>query len=241
MENSFERVAPIDVLARVHEFARDLAYGATLGLWHSQVHWKKLLNPDISQHSKVFAEHLGVKWGTDFPSEFLLVSFGYFQEYGRESGHSIYLLTQKAFQLLERPASPPSVFISYRRRDSSSFALLVEARLKLVGNPNPFVDKNLVPGEEWNEQLKLHIQSSRYFVALIGHTTLESPHVLQELDWASQSSATIISVWHGGTKPEGNMPEVLEKRHAITVAEENALGYEIAVNQLLNAMGYSTY
>lgn len=241
MENPFDNEAPSEIVARAHDFARDLAYGASLGLWHARIYWRQLLDADISKHSRVFAEYLRPKWGTEFPSEYLLLSFGYFQNYGTEAGHSIYLLTEKAFQLLERPSAPPNVFISYRRHDSSAFALLVEARLRLVGNPNPFVDKNLVPGEEWNTQLKQQIKSSRYFICLIGKTTLESPYVLQEIDWAAESACTIISVWHNGARISATVPEVLQKRHAITVTEENALGYEMAVNQLLNGIGYPTY
>lgn len=241
MENTFEREAPTDVIARVHEFARDLAYGATLGLWHTYVRWQQLFNRDISKHSKVFAEHLGPKWGTNFPSEYLLLSFGYFQDYGSQSGHSVYLLTQKAFQLLEQPSAPPSVFISYRRQDSSAFALLVEARLRLAGNPNPFVDKNLVPGDEWNNQLKKQIEQCRYFVLLIGPTTLQSPHVLQELEWAERSNSTIVSILHVGVQIKDSVPDVLKSRQAITILEETALGYETAINQLLNSLGYATY
>ncbi|NUQ05921.1 MAG: toll/interleukin-1 receptor domain-containing protein [Anaerolineae bacterium] len=241
MENPLVREVPTDKLAQVHEFARDLAYGVTQGLWHSQIRWKQLQNPEMSQHSKILSEYLGPKWGTSFPSEFLLLSFGYLQQYGTEGGHSIYLLTEKAFQLLQQPLSPPTVFISYRRRDSSAFALLVEARLRLTGNPNPFVDKNLVPGEEWNAQLKRQIQSSRFFIVLVGPTTLESNHVLAEIEWAHESEATIISVWHGGARMTDGTLEALSTRHAITVAEENALSYETAVNQLLNSMGYATY
>ena len=240
MENTFERQAPTDTLERVHEFARDLAYGVTIGLWHSQVHWLKLLNPDISKHSKIFAENLRPKWGRDFPSEYLLLSFGYFEIFGSDTGSS-YLLTQKAFQLLEKPSAPPSVFISYRRQDSSAFALLLEARLRLVGNPNPFVDKNLIPGEEWNIQLKQQIETAKYFVVLVGNTTLSSPHVLQEIEWAKQSNSTIISIWHQGAIMTDDTPEILKTRHAIRITPENALEYENAVNQLLNAMGYATY
>ena len=241
MENFFEKAAPRDVIARVHDFARDLAYGAARGLWHTQIHWRKLLNPDISTHSKVFAAYLGSKWGSEFPSEYLLLSFGYIEEHSHEPGYAIYLLTQKAFQLLEQPSAPPSIFVSYRRRESSSFALLVEARLRLAGNPNPFVDKNLVPGEEWNEQLHHHIENCEYFVLLVGPSTLDSPHVLDELNRAIDSRATIISIWHQGARMNDDTPESLRQRHAITVIEENALGYETAVNQLLNALGYATY
>jgi hypothetical protein len=241
MENPFQQQAPADVLARVRELARDLAYGVTLGLWHSRLQWQQLLNPDISKHSKIFAEYLGPKWNNEFPSEYLLLSFGYFSDYAGEPGRSTYLLTEKAFQLLERPSAPPSVFISYRRSESSAFGLLVEARLRLAGNPNPFLDKNLVPGDEWNAQLKQHIQRSRYFVCLIGQTTLESSYVLQEIEWAAESDCTLISVWHNGAHMNDAVPEILQTRHAIRVTEENALGYETAVNQLLNSLGYSTY
>jgi hypothetical protein len=241
MESPFEQNAPTDILDRVREFARDLAYGATLGLWHTRIQWRQIQNPEISNHSKIFAEHLRPKWGTDFPSEYLLLSFGYITEYGSETGYSTYLLTDKAFQLLEQPSSPPDVFISYRRSESSAFGLLIEARLRLAGNPNPFIDKNLVPGSEWNAQLKQQIQRSRYFIALIGKTTLASPYVIQEIEWAAESNCTIISVLHNGADMDDSTPEILKRRHAISVTEENALGYETAVNQLLNSLGYSTY
>jgi hypothetical protein len=241
MNNPFEQPPPTEILDRVREFARDLAYGATLGLWHTKIRWQQLFNPEISNTSKVFAQHLGPKWGTEFPSEFLLLSFGYLKEYGDESTHSVYLLSDKAFQLLEQPSSAPDVFISYRRSESSAFGLLVEARLRLAGNPNPFIDKNLVPGSEWNAQLKQQIERSRYFIALIGKTSLASPYVRQEIEWAIESNCTIISVLHNGAHMDESAPESLKNRHAITVTAENALGYETAVNQLLNSLGYATY
>jgi hypothetical protein len=241
MENPFELPAPTDLLDRVRAFARDLAYGAAMGLWHTKIYWGQVLNPEISTHSKIFAQHLRPKWGKEIPSEYLLLSFGYVQTYEYESGQSTYLLTDKAFQLLEQPSTPPDVFISYRRSESSAFGLLIEARLRLVGNPNPFIDKNLVPGSEWNARLKQQIQQSRFFILLIGKTTLESSYVVQEIEWAVESQCTIISVWHAGARVDESTPEFLRSRHAITVTEENALGYETAVNQLLNSLGYSTY
>ncbi len=242
MDNPFEQPAPTNMLERVQAFARDLAYGATLGLWHSRIRWKQLSNPEMSDHSRRFAEHLYPKWGRDFPSEYLLLSFGYLIELENiESGFANYLLTDKAFQLLQQPSVAPDVFISYRRSESSAFGLLIEARLRLAGNPNPFIDKNLVPGSEWNAQLRQQIQKSRYFVALVGKTTLESPHVLQEIQWAAESQCTIVSIWHNGARMTDTVPDIIQRRHAIVVTEENALGYETAVNQLLNSLGYSTY
>ena len=240
MENPFELPAPTDLLDRVRAFARDLAYGAATGLWHTKLYWGRIRNPEIANANN-YAQHIHPKWGTDIPSEYLLLSFGYIETYETEAGQSSYLLTDKAFQLLEQPATAPNVFISYRRRESSAFGLLLEARLRLAGNPNPFIDKNLVPGSEWNARLKQQIQQSRFFILLIGKTTLDSSYVIQELEWAVESQCTIISVWHAGARVDDSTPEFLRSRHAITVTEENALGYETAVNQLLNSLGYSTY
>lgn len=240
MDNPFEQPAPTDVIERVHEFARDLAYGAAKGFWHSRIQWQALIKPEISNTAKMFAEHLTGKWNTIFPSEYLLLSLGYFTSLGDEAGRSSYLLTDKAFALLEKPTAPPNIFISYRRNESSALGLLVEARLRLVGNPNAFIDKNLTAGEEWNRELEEKIRRSRYFVLLVGTTTLQSSHVLQELEWAEAAGCRIISIWHNG-KMDDTAPDILRTRHAIIVDTESALGYEIAINQLLNSLGYSTY
>jgi hypothetical protein len=242
MENPIELSVPENIIQRVHAFARDLAYGAAQGWWHTRITWQALSTPNINTFGKAYQDHLGKKWGEERPSEFLLLSFGYFQELTNSTaGLSVYLLTDKAFALLETPATPPNVFISYSRKDSTAFALLIEARLKLAGNPNPYIDKNLVAGEEWNTQLQERIRAARYFVVVIGANTLASPYVRQELDWAAQFGCTIISIWHDGAKIDANTPEILQTRHALKVSEESALGYEMAVNQLLNSLGYATY
>ena len=121
-----------------------------------------------------------------------------------------------------------------------ALALLIEARLRMAGNPNPFVDKSLVAGQEWNKELEARVKSARYFIMLIGVETLDSSYVRDELTWAEQSHCTIISVWHG-CKPGDTTPKSLSTRHAILVESESALGYETAINQLLNGLGYATY
>lgn len=241
MDDPMRQPAPENVVDRIHAFARDLAYGAAQGLWHTKIQWQQLTNPTISRTAQVFAERLAPKWGAEFPSEFLMLSFGYFTLLTEEqAGRSTYLLTEKAFKLLEKPNIAPEVFISYRRSESSALGLLIEARLKLAGNPNPFLDKNLVVGEEWVRQLEERIRQARYFIILVGKTTLDSPYVMQELDWALEAGCTIISIWHG-CRMDDSAPEALKTRHAIIVETESALGYETAVTQLLNNLGYTTY
>jgi len=226
---------PDDLLDQVPALARDLAYGASLGLWETR----------LSRHAlRSSAEYapLRDKWPNP-PSLNLLLSFGYLLRDGSEAQGAIpmYLLAEKAFELLRQPSSPPSIFISYKRSESSALGLLLEARLKLAGNLNPFIDKNLVPGQDWSAHLERQVRQSRYVILLVGPSTLASPHVQQELAWAQDSGAILISVWHNGARLDESAPLALQRRHAVRVVEENALSYESAVNQVLNSLGYATY
>jgi hypothetical protein len=245
IENPLELPAPDDRIERVSAFARDLAYGAMQELWPNMFsgygNYAKALELRV-QNEAPLRKLIAEKWQDDAPSHLLLATYGYFQEYDRaERGRIDYTLTQSAFNLLSTPAAPPSVFISYSRSHSSAFGLLIEARLKLAGNPNPFIDKNLTPGEEWNKELEEQIAGARYVICLVASQTLVSPHVRQELTWAEKYGCTVISICHSGGVIDSNAPAILQARHAIFVRGETALDYETAINQVLNALGYSTY
>ena len=112
IDNPFEQPVPDDMLARVHAFARELAYGAAQGLWSTRIFWQVLLHPEMNAAYDVFAKHFPPRWAGKYPSEFLLVSFGYIVALNAENGRSEYLVTEKAFKLLEKPTTPPNVFIS---------------------------------------------------------------------------------------------------------------------------------
>ncbi len=232
-------------MQRAVEFARDLAQGVADGKWatHCRVSFTGMGGAEWSLFADpVYEDELfSVKWQDNPPSAELLTTLGYLSFLRRtEGGDLIYILTEKALSLLEQPAAPPSVFISYKRDQSSAFALLIEARLRLAGNPNPFVDKNLTPGDNWHGKLEATIKGCEYFVSLIGPKTLESAMVIKEIQWAESAGAKIISIWHGRSI-DSTAPEVLRTHHAIEVTGESALEYETAVNQLLNALGYRTY
>jgi hypothetical protein len=250
-DNPLDHPAPTAFVDRVHAFARDLVYGVVNGLWQEvfiiyvdrwSITWRSgnyMVTDENTEHP--FYQLIVTKWGGSPPSQNLLQAFGYYMKLGTGSNYEEFILTPKAFDLLDTPITPPSVFISYKRSESSTFGLLIEARLKLLGNPNPFIDKNLVAGEAWHAQLEERVRNCRYFVLLIGKTTLDSMHVKQEVEWARKYNKTIISIWHNGTTVSIDAPEDLRTRHAITVKGESALDYELAVNQLLNSMGYATY
>lgn len=245
MDNPLQQPAPVEPIERIHALARDLAYGAVTGQWSSKISlsWA---GPDsyvwISNEGNpsVISDYLEAKWNDQQPSANVLMSFGYFTLLTeRDSGTIVYLLTDKAFKLLEKPTVAPSVFVSYRRNQSSALGLLIVARLKAVGVPNPFIDMVIDPGAEWHALLEKTVRQSRYFIALIGPGTLESAYVRNEIAWAlSTPDQVIIPFWHGGFTPGADYPAALGSRNAIRLKEESAEEYELALIKLLNRLGY---
>lgn len=226
-EDPLRQPLPNDPLERIHRLARDLAYGAVHNMWNSQIITTNGWADGVPRYLRV--------WGGDHPNIYLLNSFAYVAK----QGPGEYILTEKAFALLERPAVSPSVFISYRRSESSAFGLLVEARLRMAGVQHPFLDKNLVPGDEWIQMLEQRIRQCQYFILLLGPSTLESAYVQQEIAWALQSQVNIIPIWHNNFHGAEDYPAELESKNAIRVKEESAEEYELAIIRLLSRLGYS--
>ncbi len=240
-----------NLLKRVEIFARDLAYGCNVGDWESSFTyygggmnvWTSLVNDPLSeQNSRRLETYRKNKWNNHHPTANDLSIF----EYVVTDGNA-YSLTKQAFDLLKQPATPATVFISYRRKESSAFALLVEARLIMVGAAPPHIDKNLKGGEPWRARLQERVESSEYLVCLIGPTTLESDNVKKEIQWAADSNRLIIPVCHNGQTLkacERVLPQLTASNgHEIKGDPEDhsAADYEAAVNFILNSMGYRTF
>lgn len=229
--------------AQIRTFAHDLAYGFVVGDFPakivavSQYGWD-FWTPFEGDGDKM-TDYLVDKWEGRPPSISALEALGYYTLYDRQANKSIFMLTEKAFALLERPATPPSVFVSYRRKESSALGLLVVARLKLVGVPNPFIDLQIEPGEEWYNYLKTIIENSAFFISLIGPTTLESEITMQEIQWAQAVQCEIIPIWHNGFNSYAQLPPELSDKNAIRVKEESAEEYNNAIIRLLNRLGYT--
>ena len=122
MDNPLEQPAPDDPIARVHAFARDLAWGAVNGKWGGVFSsWsfavKDVTDPDKYHHaSNELILYIQGKWCIEPPGIDLLMSLEYFtvtqeslapQGNIRRIGGSSYRLTPKAFALLEKPSRPP--------------------------------------------------------------------------------------------------------------------------------------
>lgn len=241
MDNPLEQPAPDDPIARVHTLAYDLAWGVAHGLWGTGLEavWSegapfiKTVAP-----SSIFDESgrnlLVDKWGDNRPGVDMMFSFGYVID-------SPFALSPKALGLLEKPAIPPKIFISYKQSESSAFASLIEARLNIAApEAGVFIDKLLEGGEEWEQRIKKEICERDTFILVYGKTTHESTMIPKEIAWARKSGSRIIPVLHNGYTGEENYPEELAGIQWIAVETERAEGYELAILKLLNTLGYPT-
>jgi hypothetical protein len=264
------RPLPQQPLARVRALAREIAEGALRRLWTSTINMVPVQYATIDESSQLVlsADHgnggetdavslipgdltlqsyWARRWGTykGAPALDLLVTNGYLVPGNSSRFHIEFTITKAAYDLIDE-AEAAQVFVSYRRRESSAFALLVLARLKAAGI-HAYVDLAMSPGDNYLDHLRQQIFSRDYFIILLGPTTLESPEVLQELIWANEAGATLIPIWHNGFKypsrkdvpipPE--LDQALRTTHTIRVLEESALGYNTAMVELLNRFGIS--
>jgi hypothetical protein len=237
MDRLTARPLPQNPMARVRTFAKELAEGAAANLWGTEIYaFRGAVNETAEPH---VAAYLTRRWVDGTPGWHLLLSNGYVTW----NNSNAYTIQKAAFDLLEE-VEPASIFISYRRSESSAFALAVLSRLKAAGL-EPFLDLALEAGEDWERGLKERIQRYQYLIALLGPTTLQSEVVRQELTWALESKLAIIPVWHSGFVFRAeDWPQItlalhnaLSKTHTIRVMEESALGYNNAIVELLNRFG----
>jgi len=215
-------------ISRVRLLAKETAQGAYEGVWGAS----NFIN------QQTYQEYLRRRWPNNRPDWGLLYQNGYFSHLPGGSEQ----IEKPAFDLVIETI-PANVFISYRRKESSAFALLVLARLKEV-DISPFLDMSLRPGDNWHAYIKEQIQQRDYFVILLGKETLNSDVVKQEIQWAIEGDAEIIPIWHNGfeyKEGEFDLPldiqKVLRSNHSIRVLEESALAYNNAIVELLNRFG----
>lgn len=231
------RPMPANPMARLRLFAQEMAEGAVEELWKVQIPFDAAENAAYQFDSWAFSEYLRIRWNNNQPNWELLQTVGYIAI----DGGSIQI-NASAFNLLDE-SEAAEVFISYRRKDSSAFALLVLTRLKQAGI-DAFLDLAMLPGANWQTHIRSEIQSRSYFVLLIGKETLASQVVQREIAWAIEADSNIIPIWHNEYihKPEQfslppDIERVLMESHSIRVLEESALAYNIALVELLGRFG----
>jgi hypothetical protein len=226
-------------MTRVRTLAKELAEGAVEGVWGLSISSFR----GVVNEAPVLT-YLDERWSDSAPNLGLLVSNGYLSlnTNPQNSSQATLNIGKSAFDLLEEN-EPSSIFISYRRDDSSAFALLVLARLKAEGL-NAFLDLAIQPGANWRTHIQNEITSRDNLILLLGKQTLSSDVVREELVWAAQSGTNIIPIWHNRyvyRSGEFDLPTdidlLLQNTHTIRVLEESALGYNNAITELLNRFG----
>jgi hypothetical protein len=261
MENPLDKPRnPENFMQDIEDLARDLAYGVLMGEWRS----RHVINdsPNYRQPGVWFYQDTSTalqdqykkKWVTpkNAPEFDAISAFGFMEReiLGKtaQNEDSIrYTLTRMAFDLLQKPAQSPSIFISYRRKESSTFALLVEARLRMAGaDPKRiFIDKTIPIGDEWESHLVERLTSCEVFICMVGKTAFEDGSWLQreiEILRSENPTAIILPILHNGvTMSDPIVERFFGSVQSATVKEESALEYENAINHILNRLGYETY
>ncbi|MBL8165144.1 MAG: toll/interleukin-1 receptor domain-containing protein [Anaerolineae bacterium] len=258
MDDPLKQPPPSDPIERIHALARDLAYGALNKLWGSRFNVSRKFEGrnhptnqpvvsvgwyNLTGNYDAIDIYISNKWSDEYPPVDLLISFGYLQILDIRKSNAVetytFLITQEAFALLSKPATPPTVFVSYSRKYSSALGLLIVERLKNAGVSNPFIDMNIQPGDVWHAKLEEIIRQSRYFIVLLASGTLDSRFVRQEIEWARATPGiTIIPIWQPNyVDIDKEIPE-LGEIHAIRVKEESAQEYDTQLRLLLNRLGY---
>jgi hypothetical protein len=247
IERTRQREIPVAPMARVRVFTRELAEGASHGLWDTTFDFRYYAKTEeaalgmwFDQHStdERLDKYLTARWEGNYPNLQLLQTMGYIERRNDRMD-----MTRHAFKLLDEVMSA-NVFISYKRTESSAFALLINRELKGAGL-EPFIDMALIPGDNWEESLKKRIQESNYLIVLLGKETLRSQVTVQELGWALDANVTLIPIWHNGFVYKSGtwdtipvrIDKILTSTHTIRVVEENPVAYQSAIIELLNRFG----
>lgn len=231
--NPLKQPVPNDPIARVHAYARDLAWGVKNKLWDNTFNnfgGKTLMPPSYGLE---FVDFLN-KWRDHAPDIDQLTDTGYLT-IGRSTHH----LTEKAFQLLEEKKSEKSlqVFIAYKHSESTGFASFLEEGLENSDlTIEVFTDKKIPLGDKWRERLAQAVRECDVFICLFGVKTLESEYVRDEIEWALDSNRRFIPILHNGYRGEGDYAELLSETQGPPVYEESAKAYEFTLIDLLRTL-----
>jgi len=222
--------------------------------------WRKLIGEEwVSKghpnYDLRLKEYLSNLWYNQQPQASFLEALGFLSKSGepyRTTPQGVipidaidYLLTPKAFALLEEPETPPNIFVSYKRDPSAPFALLIVSRLQAKDIKNVYIDMNMAYGVDWKNTLQEKVKQCRYFICLLAPQTAQSENVRDEVLWAREANTEIIPILHNAFLPDDTgHPEwirFLLTKNGISVPTHHPLDYIKAIDQLLNHLGYAPF
>ncbi|MDD9956895.1 MAG: toll/interleukin-1 receptor domain-containing protein [Anaerolineaceae bacterium] len=252
------RPMPSDRMAQVRTVARELAEGVLDEQWSTSIWlYRDTARDRLEIHTENLEQYFSKRWRQESEKRAkhdlaplldekrlfdLLVANFFISPPVSETG-LIHTIEQNCFDLLEE-IERATIFVSYRRSESSSFALLVLNYLKSASLV-AFLDLALEPGENWHASLEEKIAFCDYFVLLLGKSTLYSKNVCQEIMWAMERNKIILPIWQPNFVHDSldwervpiEVQNMLNVTHAIRIQEESALEYHKALTELLNRFG----
>jgi hypothetical protein len=195
MQKVMRRPIPINPMTQIKTLAKELAEGLSENLWAERFTFDvgyqgapKKFDDDVMNR------YIQQRWGENYPNLNLLVINNYLTQSSATAAHIIYRINKAAFDLIDETQTS-TVFISYRRKESSAFALLVLARLKEQGL-DAFLDMSMQAGDNWHAHVKERIESHDFFIVLLNHETLASEVVRDEIQWAMDAKKIILPIAH---------------------------------------------
>lgn len=242
---------PGNPAARCRLLAIELAEGLSYGFFPADIPIPQaadLASPRPIEQRTFLERYFVERWQGSPPDFSLMQISGYLvpsQRFG------FYTITRAALDLLDRQiASAVKVFISYRRQESSAFALLIYERLRNVG-VDIFLDmEKLTLGQNWLEEIEHNIRSRQYFIIVLGPTTLQSEFVRKEIEFAALSDCQVIPIWHNGFRftPQPGLLEkipltyrkLLGDTHTLIVEHENPAQYDYIIQRLFRYFDIAT-
>ena len=266
--NPLTEAVETDFQNRIDQYVRDFIWGVRNNKWSSYPmaiigKGGAIIEYEPSFTSDIERTQFKQKWRrTDRPTASELWTWGYISERGA--------LTREVFQLLYTPSTAPNVFISYRHKacSSSTLALVIEARLKLFGNNNTFIDKTMNAGDDLKERIDNGLNKCDVFVLLMDKEIFKSDWTIYEYQTAVSLGKKVITIVHPDVTNDDlhiiikKGKKILDIKHAdvrqdeldkivaqgfdmgklfIKCADFGAIKYENAINELLNVLGYATY
>lgn len=204
---------PLDAWQQVQRYAYDIAWGALNRFWNPRQLENRLnLNgkfeniyseygTQVKQQSlEAYVFHVWFRYNLEPPTLPLLESFGYVERHPSSYGFNIMPL---CYALLNKPR-PHSIFISYRRKTSSTIAMLIWSELRAAGY-EVFLDVSSIElGDTWHALLEKKVKESTVFIPVITNETELSDPVLSEITWAISDSNNrrVIPILHNGFTAE---------------------------------------
>lgn len=172
IEKVCQRPLPSNPMARIRTLAKELAEGTLEGVWNTS----SFPTYDGQSQRAVYGRwfwrietveiYIFERWDNQCPSLDLLEYNGYLAPLEIGGSGRVLRLTENAFRLVEE-VQPSTIFISYKRSESSAFAMLVLKALKEKGL-DAFLDMSIKPGDNWHQHIKEKIESHDHFVLLLG-------------------------------------------------------------------------